>query len=292
VDNGRGRYGRFDPDRINDGMTTSPTVKPLTKLKLQGFNNLTKTLSFNIYDICYAKTASQRRDYIEYIDEVYNAERLTQILTDVSDIIGATILNIARQDYDPQGASVTMLISEEPGKSEQLARDEDEGPGPLPDAVVGHLDKSHVTVHTYPESHPENGISTFRADIDVSTCGRISPLKALNYLIHSFESDIVIMDYRVRGFTRDIKGKKYFIDHRINSIQDFISKDTKDRCQLIDVNVYQENIFHTKMMLKRFNLDNYLFGISSEDLSPREEKIISQRLQKEMAEIFYGENLR
>ena len=273
-------------------MAMNPPVKPLTKLKLHGFNNLTKTLSFNIYDICYAKTASQRREYIEYIDEVYNAERLTQILTDVSDIIGATILNIARQDYDPQGASVTMLISEEPIKSEQLAREGEEGPGPLPEAVVGHLDKSHVTVHTYPESHPENGISTFRADIDVSTCGRISPLKALNYLIHSFESDIVIMDYRVRGFTRDVKGKKFFIDHRINSIQDFISKDTKDRCQLIDVNVYQENIFHTKMMLKRFDLDNYLFGISSEDLSPREDKIISQRLQKEMAEIFYGENLR
>ena len=267
-------------------------VKPLTKLKLQGFNNLTKTLSFNIYDICYAKTESQRSDYIEYIDEVYNAERLTQILTDVSDIIGATILNIARQDYDPQGASVTMLISEEHMKSELLVREEEEGPGPLPDTVVAHLDKSHVTVHTYPESHPDSGISTFRADIDVSTCGRISPLKALNYLIHSFESDIVIMDYRVRGFTRDIKGKKHFIDHRINSIQDFISKDTKDRCQLIDVNVYQENIFHTKMMLKHFNLDNYLFGVSSEDFSPREERIISQRLQKEMAEIFYGENLR
>ena len=162
----------------------------------------------------------------------------------------------------------------------------------MPDAVVAHLDKSHVTVHTYPESHPDNGISTFRADIDVSTCGRISPLKALNYLIHSFESDIVIMDYRVRGFTRDIKGKKYFIDHRINSIQDFISKDTKDRYQMIDVNVYQENIFHTKMMLKDFDLDNYLFGIGTEDLTPREEKIIRQRLQREMAEIFYGENLR
>ena len=175
--------------------------------------------------------------------------------------------------------------------SEQLAK-ESEGPGPLPDAVVAHLDKSHITVHTYPESHPESGISTFRADIDVSTCGRISPLKALNYLIHSFESDIVIMDYRVRGFTRDIKGKKHFIDHRINSVQDFISKDTKDYYQMIDVNVYQENIFHTKMMLKRFDLDNYLFGISSEDLSPREEKIIRQRLQKEMAEIFYGQNLR
>ena len=272
-------------------MGINPLLKPLNKLKLHGFNNLTKTLSFNIYDICYAKTAGQRSDYIEYIDEVYNAERLTQILTDVSNIIGATILNVARQDYDPKGASVTMLISEEQVMSEQLAQ-EVEGPGPLPDAVVAHLDKSHVTVHTYPESHPDNGISTFRADIDVSTCGRISPLKALNYLIHSFESDIVIMDYRVRGFTRDIKGKKFFIDHRITSIQDFISKDTKDRYQMIDVNVYQENIFHTKMMLKQFDLDNYLFGIGTEDLTPREEKIIRQRLQREMAEMFYGENLR
>ena len=26
------------------------------KIKLYGFNNLTKTLSFNIYDICYAET--------------------------------------------------------------------------------------------------------------------------------------------------------------------------------------------------------------------------------------------
>jgi S-adenosylmethionine/arginine decarboxylase-like enzyme len=29
-------------------------VKPLPRLKLQGFNNLTKALSFNIYDVCYA----------------------------------------------------------------------------------------------------------------------------------------------------------------------------------------------------------------------------------------------
>ena len=291
MDNGRGRHGRFDVDWMSDGMTTSPIVKPLTKLKLQGFNNLTKTLSFNIYDICYAKAANQRRDYIEYIDEVYNAERLTQILTDVSDIIGATILNIARQDYDPQGASVTMLIAEEAGKSEQLANEEDEGPGPLPKAVVGHLDKSHVTVHTYPESNPESGISTFRADIDVSTCGRISPLKALNYLIHSFESDIVIMDYRVRGYTRDIKGKKHFIDHRISSIQEFISKDTKERCQLIDVNVYQENIFHTKMHVKDFDLDTYLFDAQADDLSFKDRKRIESLVKREIEELFHGRNL-
>ncbi len=259
-----------------------------SRLKLHGFNNLTKTLSFNIYDICYAKTAKQRQEYIEYIDEAYNAERLTQILTDVSNIIGATILNIAHQNYEPQGASVTILVSEEPLASERLSNTQ--SPGPLPDAVVAHLDKSHLTVHTYPESHPDNGISTFRVDIDVSTCGRISPLKALNYLIHSFESDIVTMDYRVRGFTRDVRGKKHFIDHKIASIQNYISKDTMQRYQMLDVNVYQENIFHTKMILKEYDLDNYLFGIGKEDLTVEEQRMIDRQLKREMAEIYYGTN--
>jgi len=259
------------------------------KTKLHGFNNLTKSLSFNIYDICYTQTEQQRQQYIEYIDEEYNAERLTRILTDVTDIIGANILNIARQDYEPQGASVTILISEEPVVSQDLSNSE--APGPLPETIVGHLDKSHITVHTYPESHPENGISTFRADIDVATCGRISPLKALNYLIHSYESDIVTMDYRVRGFTRDVRGRKLFIDHKINSIENFLSEDTKQRYQMFDVNVYQENIFHTKMMLKDFELDDYLFGVTTADLSEQEQQEIRQRLQKEMLEIFYGRNL-
>ena len=87
-----------------------------------------------------------------------------------------------------------------------------------PPSIVAHLDKSHLTAHTYPESHPDGGISTFRADLDISTCGKISPLKALNFLIDSFEEDIVILDYRVRGFTRDVHGKKFYKDHDINSI--------------------------------------------------------------------------
>ena len=259
------------------------------RIKLHGFNNLTKALSFNIYDVCYATNADQRSQYIRYIDEAYNAERLTQILSDVSNIIGASILNIARQDYDPQGASVTMLIAEEP-----VISDEDVGsasPGPLPETILGHLDKSHITVHTYPESHPHDGICTFRADIDVATCGVISPLKALNYLIHSFESDIVTVDYRVRGFTRDVRGRKHYIDHRISSIQDFFSRDTQRAYDMIDVNVYQENLFHTKMRLKDFELDNYLFGMRSEDIEIRERQRIERRLKQEIQELFYGRNL-
>jgi S-adenosylmethionine decarboxylase len=162
---------------------------------------------------------------------------------------------------------------------------------PIKDSVVAHLDKSHITVHTYPESHPDNGISTFRADIDVSTCGKISPLRALNYLLHSFESDIVIIDYRVRGFTRDVKGVKHYIDHKINSIQNFVDKNTLARYQAMDVNIYQENVFHTKLMLKDFNLNSYLFGITENDLQPQEKKAVVQRMQHEITEIYNGTNI-
>ena len=264
--------------------------KPFDKLKLHGFNNLTKSLSFSIYDICYAKTEQQRKEYIEYIDEQYSADRLTDILGEVVDIIGANILNVARQDYEPQGASVTILVSEEPVE-EQQNYDADEAPGPLPDSVVAHLDKSHICVHTYPEAHPDDGICTFRADIEVSTCGIISPLKALNFFIHSLESDVVTIDYRVRGFTRDINGVKHYIDHAISSIQNFMTEDTKEAYQMMDVNVYQENLFHTKMMLKETDLNTYLFGLSTDDLSDEEEEEIRSKLTREMQEIFYGRNL-
>jgi S-adenosylmethionine decarboxylase len=263
------------------------TVK--SKLKLHGFNNLTKTLSFNIYDICYAETPQDQQAYVEYINKEYNAKRLTQILTEVVDIIGANILNIASQDYEPQGASVTILISEEPvtPTDSQI----EESPGPLPEIILAHLDKSHITVHTYPEIHPVDGIATFRVDIDVSTCGVISPLKALNFLIHQFDSDIVTVDYRVRGFTRDVEGHKHFIDHEINSIQNYLSEDTRDAYQMTDVNVYQENLFHTKMLLKNFELDNYLFGDATSNLSAEQRDQVEDRVKHEMLEIFYARNM-
>lgn len=269
-------------------------IKGIDKLKLYDFNNLTKSLSFNIYDICYAKSFEHRQDYVRYIDEQYNARRLTEILTNVTHIIGANVLNIAQQDYDPQGASVTMLIAEGPVANIGPSNSESPGPGleqVKKDSVVAHLDKSHITVHTYPESHPDKGVSTFRADIDVSTCGQISPLKALNYLIKSFESDIIIMDYRVRGFTRDLNGKKCFIDHKINSIQNYIPAKTRNQYQMIDVNIYQENIFHTKMILRDFDLDNYLFDSEKGEIDSTERKKIKKKLKREMSEIFYGRNM-
>lgn len=250
------------------------------KYTLYGFNNLTKSLSFNIYDVCYAKTEREQRDYIAYIDEQYNSERLTNILLKVTDMIGANVLNISKQDYDPQGASVTLLIAEESMMPFQSG-----------DTVVAHLDKSHVTVHTYPEYHPDNSIATFRVDIDVATCGEITPLSTLDFLINSFDSDIITMDYHVRGFTRDIGGRKLFIDHQISSIQDYIDRAILNKYDAIDINMYQANIFHTKMLIKEIDLQNYLFKTDVYELPPKERLLISDNLRKEMIEIFSGTNV-
>ncbi len=256
------------------------------KLKLYGFNNLTKTLSFNIYDVCYAETEREQNEYIAYIDEQYNSERLTNILCRVTEMIGAHVLNISKQDYDPQGASVNFLIAENYVPPEEIDQSCNKGR-----MVAAHLDKSHVTVHTFPEHHPDNSISTFRVDIDVATCGEISPLNTLDYLISSFDSDIIAIDYRVRGFTRDITGKKYFIDHDIRSIQDYIDAKTLDKYDAMDINVYQANIFHTKLLIKEIELQNYLFNKDVHELPPKKRLDITNRLREEMIEIHSGMNI-
>lgn len=249
------------------------------KMRLYGFNNLTKALSFNIYDVCYAKTPREQKDYIAYIDEQYNSERLTSILTRLTDMIGATVLNVSRQDYEPQGASVTILIAE--GSMIPVQGE----------TQLAHLDKSHVTVHTYPEYHPDTCLATFRVDIDVATCGEITPLSTLDYLINSFDSDIITMDYRVRGFTRDVDGQKLFLDHKITSIQDYIDREILRRYDAVDINVYEANLFHTKMMVKEVNLQNYLFNTDVYELPPQTRLAIMDSLRQEMIEIFSGRNI-
>ena len=249
-------------------------------MQLYGFNNLTKSLSFNIYDVCYAKTEREQKDYIAYIDEQYNSERLTKILYTLTEMIGATVLNVSKQDYEPQGASVTFLIAEETMISSRSG-----------ETVVAHLDKSHVTVHTYPEFHPETSIATFRVDIDVATCGEITPLSTLDFLLASFDSDIITLDYKVRGFTRDVSGTKLFMDHKITSIQEYIDENTLEKYDVVDVNMYQSNIFHTRMLVKELNLQDYLFNADAYELAPRTRLSIMENIRKEMIEIFNGVNV-
>lgn len=261
-----------------------------SKIKLHGFNNLTKSLNFNFYKMCYTETAEQKEEFIQLMDEEYNANRLTDILCEVAEMIGANVLNIAKQDYEPQGASATLLISEEPI---QPAKSYEQKPYSYPtygdtarETVVAHLDKSHIAVHTYPESHPKTSISTFRADIDVSTCGLVSPLKALDFLLQTFGSDAAMIDYRVRGFTRDNMGRRHYMDHPISSIQDYLTPEMKEKYEMVDTNVMGENLFHTKLKVKELNLESHINYSEYGRLTKKKEKSAATKLSKELTDIF------
>jgi S-adenosylmethionine decarboxylase len=88
-----------------------------------------------------------------------------------------------------------------------------------------------------------------------------------------------------------VRGKKHYIDHKINSIQDYLTKSIKQVYEMVDVNVYQENLFHTKMHLKDFDLDKYLFEEKAKNLSFKDRQRIEMQLRREIEELFHGRNL-
>ena len=58
-----------------------------------------------------------------------------------------------------------------------------------------------------------------------------------------------------------------------------------------DINVYQANMFHTRMMIKELDITNYLFNTNAFDLSAEEREEILDNLRKEMIEIYSGRNI-
>ena len=129
-------------------------------------------------------------------------------------------------------------------------------------------------MHTYPEYHPDTRLATFRVDVDVTTCGKITPLSTLDYLIGSFDSDVISMDYRVRGFTRDVHGKNILRTIRLIRSEIISLLRFSAFSETEDMNVTEANIYHTKMMLKDIDLQNYLFNTDVNDISEKREKNI------------------
>ena len=58
----------------------------------------------------------------------------------------------------------------------------------------------------------------------------------------------------------------------------------------MDINVYQANLFHTKMLIKEIDLQNYLFNTDVYELPPKTRLAITDSLRKEMIEVFSGSN--
>jgi|APSaa5957512535_1039671.scaffolds.fasta_scaffold145309_1 S-adenosylmethionine decarboxylase len=246
----------------------------MSGLKLQGFNHLAKSLSLSFYDVQWVASeclVGYRND----IAQRYGPERLSQILTAVTEMIGANILHLSTQKYEPQGTSVCLMVSEErPTDVIDVS-----GPGPaVADRVLAHLDKSHIAAHTYPEDSVVGGVHVCRLDVEVSSCGVVSPLKALNYLLHEISPSVLHADYRVQGFTRDVTGKKYFMDHDIERLSSFVATEIKSQYVYHDGQWPEERFFRLKMY--RPVSEEYVFSGMDNMVQ------IQSRIQSELQEIF------
>lgn len=250
----------------------------MNEISLFGFNNLTKSLSFSLYKLHYI--GKQQEQYNAYIKERFSADKLNTILTTICHAIGGNVLNIAKQDYQPQGASVTLMISEE------LAAQ----PVPETESIIAHLDKSHLCIHTYPDDAPQDNVAIFRADIELSTCGIISPLKVLNHVIKTFNADVIDIDYRVRGMTRDKQGRKLYNIDKLDDLRSFLTADITQGYHITEHHLRNQNLFHAKLSKKAITLNDYLIENNLDDYNETLQNSIHSKLTNEMAQLFNNTN--
>ncbi len=238
-------------------------------MQLSGFNNLKKALSFSFYDFVIAPSLEEKESYIKYINSRYSAKEISTLLKKIVHSIEAEVLHMSLQDYEPYGASSMILLGDIKGSGVNM-----------------HLDKSHITAHTYPDFDNENGILSFRVDIELSTCGEITPLSSLNAIFDFFDTDIVTIDYNVRGFTRNKKGEHVYMDHALSSIQEYISAQTLKSYKTKELILQNDNIWQLKLLRTDMKTDEY-FSPQTQ-LHKEEKNIYMNELNAEMLSIFNG----
>jgi S-adenosylmethionine decarboxylase len=96
-------------------------------------------------------------------DMLNSAESLQSHMVEAAEACGATVLSVQAQQFEPQGATVLVLLSE-----------------------------SHLSIHTY----PEKGF----AAIDCYTCGEtVDPQAAIDYLVSVLKPERTYAKKLVRG---------------------------------------------------------------------------------------------
>ncbi|WP_433707351.1 adenosylmethionine decarboxylase [Paenibacillus illinoisensis] len=96
-------------------------------------------------------------------DLLNSAEYLQAQLVEAAEACGATVMSVQSKQFEPQGATVLVLLSE-----------------------------SHLSIHTY----PERGF----AAIDCYTCGEtVDPQLAIDYLVSVLKPEITYAKKLVRG---------------------------------------------------------------------------------------------
>ena len=95
----------------------------------------------------------------------------------------------------------------------------------------------------------------------------------------------MVCDYVVRGYTRDENGKRIYMDHKVQSIQDYIKPEIKDDYHCVDLALQSENIWQTKMI--RTNMDVQSYFLTPVDLESEETKKYVAKLKNEMSGVVF-----
>jgi S-adenosylmethionine decarboxylase len=97
------------------------------------------------------------------IELLNSAELLQSHMVEAAEACGATVLSVQAKQFEPQGATVLVLLSE-----------------------------SHISIHTY----PEKGF----AAIDCYTCGEtVDPQAAIDYLVNVLKPEKTYAKKLIRG---------------------------------------------------------------------------------------------
>lgn len=206
------------------------------------------------------------KPFSDFINSRYTLKFYESVIQDVVSDIEATILSTSCKEFLPYGLSVGCLLSD-PKE-------------PLIKTYVAHLDKSHIAIHTYPDINRMNGLCSYRTDIEISTCGSITPIHSMKSLIHKLDPDVMIMDYMIRGFTRNEKGDKLFCNEE-NFDENTILSHIPLQQYTHDVKKNQKGTYHLRFMKKEIQKENRRIG-----LVPVDEEQIVRWLFLEMNEIF------
>ena len=103
-------------------------------------------------------------------------------------------------------------------------------------------------------------------------------------MFKAFESDVVVCDYVVRGFTRANDGGKLYMDHDIKSIRDFISPNILKQYTMADDNNPANITYQTKFVRSELDETSYFRNPYQVPAEIRAQKIAL--IRKEMEAIF------
>lgn len=151
-------------------------------------NLVTHSLGVNFYFLAPPQPAADLVLWADRLDQQYSETRLELLIKKLSDELGARTMSFSSVSYDPHGASANLLIAQHV-------------------SALAHLDASHISTHTYFDVGDENQWSSFRLELEISTCGDTHPVESLNGLFDRLKPHFATIDERSRGAGVDSSGQ-------------------------------------------------------------------------------------